>query len=303
LFNRAKKKLKKKKKKKKKKMDPAATPTTPQGWENYKNVRALSAVANALALGGGLSLLGYMILHDNTVLRCGTADGQDCEVNDDGTLAGGTPGYDDDALAKLIGSSGAVSAIVSLIVMILLWVAMRMISKARKLCKLVSEHTDATDQAWEYSIHDGDDSESHEMRFRKLKNSSRGVIIGQLVGNLMAWGLNFLLGIFLIIDWGRDCAGASCDPDTAVPLTIASFFYCLLVFVGQTIMAGVLIWMLIVHNKICEKVSYVSKMKSKVRGGWSKLRGEEPEAAGQMANAAMIVNPTMPNMRARFTTA
>ena len=224
--------------------------STPEGWEGYKNARAFSLVANALAVGGGLTLLGYMILHDNTALKCGTADGQDCELNDDGTLMGGTSGYDDAALAGLTGYSGLISAVVAVLVTILMFVAMRMVSKSRKMCKAENEHPG--ELAEESAV--GHQKMTHKEAKIVAKENARTVLYVQLFANFAAWALNVALIVFLVIDWVRDCpAGEACDADSAVPLTILSFIYACVVFFGQTAMAGVLIYMLVVHDDICEK--------------------------------------------------
>lgn len=202
-------------------------------YTEWKNLQAFALVAHALAVAGGLTLGGLFIVHANTCLK---------------------DEYDQD-LATLMGVSGFISAGFAIVVMILMLINARYVSKARKQCVKKQQHDAQYEplSTTEARVHPNDDN-SHEAEIKSNKNMARGFIISKFVLNLLAWGLNIVLGVFLAFDWGNECpSGGECSTDSAVEFSILAFFYALGVFVGQSAMAGVLIYMFFTLNTICNK--------------------------------------------------
>jgi uncharacterized membrane protein len=205
----------------------------PGHYTRWKDLQAFALVAHALAVAGGLTLGGLFIVHANTCLE---------------------DEYDQD-LATLMGVSGFISAVFAIVVMILMLIGARFVSEARKQCVKMQVHNDAYEPliAEETAVHQTDNN-SHEAQVESNKNTARNLIISKFVLNLLAWGLNIVLGVFLALDWGNRCPiDEECSEDGAVSFSILAFFYTVGVFVGQTAMAIVLIYMFYSLNTICNK--------------------------------------------------
>lgn len=204
-----------------------------EDYTRWKDLQAFALVSNALAVAGGLTLGGLFIVHANTCLE---------------------DEYDQD-LATLMGVSGFISAGFAIVVMILMLIGARCVSKARKQCAKMQVHNETFEslRTTETGLHQSDNN-SHEANLESNKNAARNLIISKFVLNLLAWGLNIVLGVFLVADWINQCPiDEECSKDGAVSFSILAFFYTVGVFVGQSAMAGVLIYMFYSLKTICNK--------------------------------------------------
>lgn len=217
----------------------------PGHYTLWKNLQAFALVAHALAVAGGLTLGGLFIVHATTCLE---------------------DEYDQD-LATLMGVSGFISAVFAIVVMILMLIGARFVSKARKQCVKMQAHNDAYEPliAEETAVHQTDNN-SHEAQVESNKNTARNLIISKFVINLLAWGLNIVLVVFLVANWINQCPidEEECSKDGAVSFSILAFFYTVGVFVGQSAMAGVLIYMFYSLKTICNK-EYEEKLSQFVK--------------------------------------
>lgn len=256
-----------------------------EAWQAWKNMRLSTLMFVALIVAIGASMGIIMVIVNHTALRCGTPDGLDCELNDDGVLAGGTAGIDDDRLVLFAGISGFIYAGVAFLAMLLLLLTSRHVNKAREECGLKGEHR--ADDAEEMRAHTRAD-----LGHQAEADAARASAEGMLLVNIVALGAGLILAVtlevFLIIDWIRDCEG-TCN---VYDVTVVTISWALLNGVGAVLMAIAVVLTIVLWLNVKEVCDFegmttrdrVKKFGSKVGSGVRGFGSKVGSGFGSMVN-------------------
>lgn len=205
-------------------------------FTTFKDLRNLALAANALALAGGVALLGLFFIQEYTT----------CVKQ----------AYNDEALTVLLVISGGLTSLAALGVLIGMLLNIRFVSNARKACVRLESSNGAkimgmaNDQKHQMMT----DKEEYDSNTSKAKVS----LWIQLVSNVTAWSLNIVLVAFMIKSWAAECEDDDCSTDRAVELSILSALYGSAVFLFQSTVAVLVVIHLLNVNDICDKNKFPS---------------------------------------------
>jgi len=208
-------------------------------FTTFKDLRNLGLAASALALAGGVALLGLFILQETTPCL--------------------KEAYDDEALTTLLVISSGLTTLAALVVLIAMLVNIRFVSNARKACVGLENSNGAKVM---------DNSLKHQMMTDKgdydsNTNNAKMSLWAQIVSNVAAWSLNIVLVVFMSMSWAAKCKDDKCEDDigpdnpfSAVEVSILSTLYGASVFVFQTTVAVVVVIHLFSIEKMCNKQKF-----------------------------------------------
>jgi hypothetical protein len=207
-------------------------------FTTFKDLRNLALAADALALAGGVALLGLFILQENTSCL--------------------KEAYNDEALTTLLVISSVLTSVAAVVVLGAMLLNLRFVSKARKACVRLEESGGQNVMVAQMDNAMKQRMMTDKEEYDSNKYSTKVSLWVQLVSNVAAWGLNIVLVVFMGMSWGNECEDMDCSDDRAVELSILSTLYGAAVFLFQSTVAILVVLHLLNVDNICDKKKFPS---------------------------------------------